>query len=47
MVNNSTSINKMNNYHSAQIIEYTHKKKTMTYDWGKPGSDLLPIAWAV
>ena len=42
MVNNSTNINKTNNYISPQIIEHTKKTTTNTYDPG-PGLRQLQI----
>jgi len=39
MVNNSTNINKTNNYLSPQFIEHL-KKKTTTYDIGNPSPGL-------
>lgn len=42
MVNNSTNINKTNNYISPQIIEHTQKNTTNTYD-PDPGLRQLQI----
>jgi hypothetical protein len=41
MVNNSTNINKTNNYLSHELIE--HEKKIATYDVGNPGPGLYII----